>query len=51
MMHTDIIEIKFKGPRRERFVNSEHLQFKVGDFAIVQAEKGIDFGRINQISS
>lgn len=51
MMHTDIVEIKFKGQRRELFINSEHLQFKVGDFAIVQAEKGIDFGRINNISS
>jgi len=50
-MTTDIVEIKFKGQRREAFKNPDHLCFKVGDFAIVQADKGIDIGVVNHISS
>ncbi|MFQ5769113.1 MAG: stage 0 sporulation family protein [bacterium] len=49
-MENNIIEIKFKGERRALYVNSQQLPFKVGDFAIVEADKGVDFGRINQVS-
>lgn len=50
-METDIVEIKFKGQRRELFSNPSHLPFEVGDYAIVEADKGVDLGRVNHISS
>jgi cell fate regulator YaaT (PSP1 superfamily) len=49
-MHDNIIEIKFKGERRELYANPQQFPFKVGDYAIVQAEKGEDLGRVNQVS-
>jgi cell fate regulator YaaT (PSP1 superfamily) len=49
-MQKNIIEIKFKGARREFYENHLEFPFKVGDYAIVEADKGVDFGRVNQIS-
>jgi cell fate regulator YaaT (PSP1 superfamily) len=49
-MLNEVVELKFKGERRELFDNPQNLSFKVGDFAVVQADKGLDFGRINHIS-
>lgn len=49
-MLNEVVELKFKGERRELFDNPQKLSFKVGDFAIVQADKGLDFGRINHVS-
>ncbi len=49
-MQKNIIEIKFKGERRELYENFLEFPFKVGDYAIVEADKGVDFGRVNQIS-
>ncbi|MFQ5823376.1 MAG: stage 0 sporulation family protein [bacterium] len=49
-MHNNIIEIKFKGERRELYANHQQYPFKVGDNAIVQADKGEDLGRVNQVS-
>lgn len=46
----DIIEIRFKGNRKELYANPMQFPFRVGDFAIVQAEKGIDLGEVNQVS-
>ncbi|MFQ5649050.1 MAG: stage 0 sporulation family protein [bacterium] len=50
-MQSDVVEVKFKGQRRGLFVNPAQIPFKVGDYAVVQADKGIDLGRINHISS
>lgn len=50
-MQSDVVELKFKGQRRGLYANPQQLPFKVGDYAIVQADKGIDLGRINHISS
>ncbi|HEX9652874.1 MAG TPA: regulatory iron-sulfur-containing complex subunit RicT [bacterium] len=50
-MQRNIIELKFKGERRELYENHMEFPFKVGDYAIVEADKGVDFGRVNQISS
>ena len=50
-MQSDLVELKFKGQRRIIFTNPQQIPFKVGDYAIVQADKGIDLGRINHISS
>ncbi|MFQ6113243.1 MAG: stage 0 sporulation family protein [bacterium] len=49
-MENNIIEIKFKGERKDLYANPQQYPFKVGDYAIVQAEKGEDLGRVNQIS-
>jgi len=46
----DIVEIKFKGNRKELYANPMQFPFRVGDYAIVQAEKGIDLGEVNQVS-
>ncbi len=50
-MENDVIELKFKGQRRVVYANPRRMQFKVGDYVIVQADNGIDMGRINHISS
>jgi cell fate regulator YaaT (PSP1 superfamily) len=42
----DIYLVEFKGSRKEYFVNPDCLSIKVGDFAIVQAERGEDMGRV-----
>jgi cell fate regulator YaaT (PSP1 superfamily) len=46
----DIVEIKFKGNRKELYANPMQFPFRVGDYAIVEAEKGIDLGEVNQVS-
>lgn len=48
-MQSDVVEIKFKGQRRELFANPSEIPFKVGDYAVVQADKGVDLGRINHL--
>lgn len=50
-MQSDIVELKFKGQRRDFYKNPQQISFKVGDYAIVQADKGVDLGRINHITS
>lgn len=47
----EYIEIKFKGERCEIFANPDGLECKKGDLVIVQAEKGIDLGRVNRVVS
>lgn len=46
-----MIEVVFKGERKEIYENPQEFPFKVGDFVIVEAEKGEDLGIINQIGS
>lgn len=46
-----MIEIVFKGERKEIYANAQQFPFKVGDYAIVEAEKGIDLGMVNQLGS
>lgn len=43
-----LIEILFKGGRKEIYQNPMQFPFKVGDFAIVEADKGEDLGIVNQ---
>ena len=50
-MQCEIVELKFKGSRRDLFANPGQLSFKVGDSVIVQADNGLDFGKINHVSS
>ena len=46
-----MIEVVFKGERKEIYENPQEFPFKVSDFVIVEAEKGEDLGIINQIGS
>ncbi|RPI02763.1 MAG: hypothetical protein EHM72_03350 [Calditrichaeota bacterium] len=46
-----MIELAFKGERKEIYHNPQQFPFQVGDYAIVEAEKGEDLGIVNQIGS
>ena len=41
----DTIEIIFKGERKELYTNPQQFPFQVGDYAIVEADKGEDLGK------
>ena len=43
------IEVKFKGRRSGVFANPQEFPFKLGDYVVVEAEKGIDFGKVNNL--
>ncbi|MFQ5627381.1 MAG: stage 0 sporulation family protein [bacterium] len=47
---SEYIEVKFKGRRTQVFINPQQFPFKIGDYAVVETEKGIDLGRVNNIS-
>jgi cell fate regulator YaaT (PSP1 superfamily) len=42
----DAVEITFKGERRDIFYNPSDLALNIGDYAIVQAERGEDIGKV-----
>ncbi len=46
-----MIEVVFKGERKDIYENPQEFPFKVGDHVIVEAEKGEDLGIVNQIGS
>lgn len=46
-----MIELMFKGERKEIYHNPQQFPFIVGDFAISEAEKGEDLGAVNQVGS
>ncbi len=43
----EIVEVVFKGRRREYFSNPRELPVNVGDQVIVQADRGVDLGRVH----
>jgi cell fate regulator YaaT (PSP1 superfamily) len=45
----NIIEIEFKGMRRGVFSNPMEFPFKVGDWAVVEVERGMDLGIVSHI--
>jgi len=45
----DFIEVKFKGERKGWYANPQQFPFRLGDLIIVEAEKGEDLGRVNQV--
>lgn len=47
---SDTIEIVFKGERKEVYANPMQFPFRVGDYAIVEADKGEDLGMVNQLN-
>ena len=44
----ELIEIIFKGERKDVYANPMQFPFAVGDYAIVEADKGEDLGIVNQ---
>ena len=45
----DFIEVKFKGERKNWYANPQQFPFRLGELIIVEAEKGEDLGRVNQV--
>jgi len=45
----DLVEVTFKAGRKGIYRNTRELDLQVGDFVIVQADRGIDFGTIHMI--
>lgn len=42
----NIVEIRFKGGRKEYFKNSNNLTLYIGDYVVVDAENGYDVGEV-----
>ncbi len=48
--HTlDIVEVEFKGSRRDFFINEPKLELKPGDYVLVEAIRGIDLGKVHLV--
>jgi cell fate regulator YaaT (PSP1 superfamily) len=45
-----VVEMVFKGRRREYFANPKEIPIREGDYVIVQAERGEDLGRVHHSS-
>ncbi|HEY3155052.1 MAG TPA: stage 0 sporulation family protein [Candidatus Eisenbacteria bacterium] len=46
----ELIEVVFKGRRREYFTNPREIPVEHGDWVIVQADRGIDLGKVHHTS-
>jgi cell fate regulator YaaT (PSP1 superfamily) len=46
-----MIEVVFKGERKEIYANPQQFPFKIGDYVIVEAEKGEDLGLVHLLGS
>ncbi len=44
--HDIVIEVEFKGRKRQIYVNEKRLPIALGDLVIVEAERGSDAGRV-----
>jgi cell fate regulator YaaT (PSP1 superfamily) len=42
----NIVQVEFKGERTAYFLNSKNLPIEVGDYVVVQVERGRDMGRV-----
>ncbi len=42
----DLIEVEFKGARRAYFLKDKEMQLSTMDYVIVEAEKGVDLGKV-----
>ncbi len=43
-VHSQFVELSFKGRRRETYENPDFLEYRTGEYLIVQAERGEDMG-------
>ena len=48
-MTPEMVEISFKGNKRVPYLNPKEIEVKQGDYAIVEADKGIDLGIVSKI--
>jgi len=48
---TEMLEIAFKRGRKGHYLNPNTIPFRIGDYAIVAAERGEDMGRVVQKST
>ncbi len=48
-MSPEIVETTFKRSRKGYFLNSAELELSIGDFVIVEVEKGVDMGQVTQV--
>ena len=48
-MSPEVVEAVFKRNRKGFYLNSEELDIRIGDFVIVEVEKGIDLGQVSQL--
>jgi len=46
----ELIEVVFKGRRREYFTNPREIPVQEGDWVVVQADRGIDLGKVHHTS-
>jgi len=46
----ELIEVIFKGRRREYFTNPREIPVQEGDWVIVQADRGVDLGKVHHTS-
>jgi cell fate regulator YaaT (PSP1 superfamily) len=45
--HTlNLVEVEFKGSRRAFYINEQNLQLTIGSYVIVEADRGIDCGKV-----
>lgn len=42
----DIVEVRFKGTRKEFYKNAYHIDFYLNEFVVVETENGYDIGKV-----
>jgi cell fate regulator YaaT (PSP1 superfamily) len=47
-MSAELVEVQFKRERKEFFRNTNNLELKIGDYVIVEVDRGEDMGRLIQ---
>ena len=45
-MSPEVVEVTFKRNRKNYFLNTNDIDFSVGEFAIVEVDKGEDLGMV-----
>lgn len=45
----EVVEVSFKGGRKGFYQNVNSLDLQTGDYVIVEADRGIDFGSVNMV--
>ena len=48
-MPSDLVEVSFKGNRTQIYINPDSIPLKMGDYVIVEAERGIDLGTVTAL--
>ena len=48
-MELEIVEVQFKRERKEYYFNKDNLDLKVGDYVVVEVDRGEDLGRVAEI--